>query len=1346
MVFFRSILVIICVSLQVHLLGQDYIIESELIDKNNGLAHTLTSSIFKDSTGHLWIGTKYGLNKYDGYTFELYTREKNNLYENATINHISQDSDGLIWIYHQISSNKNEDWTVKIDILNPKTKRITPFEHYFKGKIPFKYEDIKNCKINDLKQRIWIVTRQGDIYIYEHQRFRKVLSSKFSVEILTVGLNDNIALSNEKQLGIAHINAPKIKYTTTNQPIDKLRYDKSGYLWIVTLINQPNLVPYQILKTKDGEDLQPFYLKKDNAKINISKWFSEPTITPNGFWLVNLNDGLNLFDKSGKWLSNISSTLNISSQRHSLYICETLNHLWLNSVFGIIKLKIIPQRFEVIRPQSSPFMDSRGIGEAQNGHIYFNVVNSLYEYSPTTKGYKKLHDKNNYAILPFGEQIWTGNPSKMFAAQYNLKTDFSVEYMDTSEQKIYDTYSIIPSSIPHRLLFGTDKGLIYIDTFQQNIIHFKKYNGFEKLKSVPVNFLYANKYGIWVASNEGIYLLNEKEGIIAHWDIHNQGLPYNTIQHIFEDKQGQYWLATSGGGIIRWQPQLNNIPAAIYQQYTTSDGLSDNYTYAIYEDEYDNLWVSSDKGIMKIPKSSFNIQTFTTQEGLPHDEFNFTSHLKASDGSIYFGGLGGITHFHPQSFQDTNYTNTALRVTRYMVLENGKDTLTSKFSELSSSQKIVIHPSDKLFELEFVLMDFEPLETHLYQYKIEGYQNNWANTNQNLIRINSLPYGKYTLKIRGKHINKGWSNQEIILPISVLKPFYLQWWFVLSVIGGVIAFGVLGVRWRILMLKKDRQRLENEVQLRTETISQQAEDLKVLDQTKTRFFSNITHEFRTPLTLILGPLEQIIQEKPAKKQLYPKLENIKNNAKHLLNLINQLLDISKIETGNMNLELSYGNIILHTRQLVAQIQPLAINKLQNLEFVSSIDAWEINYDKDKWTKIIFNLLSNAVKFTPHKGKINVFIQALQNEKPTIQVIVKDSGVGIDDKKLPYIFNRFYQTDDSHTRLQEGTGIGLALVKELIELQNGTIEVESEVGVGTTFILKIPVLKTSNTPKENIYLPISTVIPSISDLPQFSKPTINEEKLQLLLIEDNAELRAYIKSCLDENIYQITEASNGEEGLEMAFKLIPDLIVSDVMMPKKDGFEVAETIRKTLSTSHIPLILLTAKSALESRLEGLKRGADAYLTKPFSPEELVLRIQKLIELRQLLQRQFSNVATQSQSVTTPAEIASFEQESQFIQDFKDYILQHLADEDLNGEKLCKVFLMSRMQLHRKIKALTNLPTGQFVRAIRLEKAKELLQSTSMNVSEVAYQTGFSSPTNFSRSFKKYFGISPSEINL
>lgn len=528
-------------------------------------------------------------------------------------------------------------------------------------------------------------------------------------------------------------------------------------------------------------------------------------------------------------------------------------------------------------------------------------------------------------------------------------------------------------------------------------------------------------------------------------------------------------------------------------------------------------------------------------------------------------------------------------------------------------------------------------------------------------------------------------------------------------------------------------RVENLLKL-SEAEKQQRQintQLAALDQLKTRFFTNISHEFRTPLTVIQGMANQILGQ-PDKWALKGG-DMILRNTNNLLNLVNQILELRKLESGQLSLNLVQSNIVAFLKYLTESFQSLAENKEINLSFISEQEKIWMDYDPEKILRIISNLLFNAVKFTSSGGAVNIVVSQFPEG---VRIIISDTGIGIPAEELPHIFGRFYQVDTSTTREGEGTGIGLSLSKELVHMMGGEIEVESQINVGTTFRIQFPILQ--NAPREEQFKKIDP-----EDLPQSyvagaatASPGSVGELPTLLIIEDNHDIVEYLASCLDDQ-YILLIARDGQQGIDMALEQVPDLIISDVMMPRKDGFEVCEFLKNDERTSHIPIIILTAKADHESRIQGLKKGADAYLAKPFNKEELLVRLEMLLALRRKLQARYASDALSEDE-------AVYEQEDDFIRKIRTIMEENLIDTSFSITELCEMVGMSRSNLHRKITALTGRSSSIFIRLIRLQKAREILVSTDYNVSEIAYQVGFSDPKYFTRAFTKEFGHSPKEV--
>lgn len=609
-----------------------------------------------------------------------------------------------------------------------------------------------------------------------------------------------------------------------------------------------------------------------------------------------------------------------------------------------------------------------------------------------------------------------------------------------------------------------------------------------------------------------------------------------------------------------------------------------------------------------------------------------------------------------------------------------------------------------------------------------------------------LKPGKYTLWLTidptnvVEEINED-NNIRLYGNIEITIPLYKQWWAkLIYVILTAIAL------WGLYLFLK--RRIELSRALRKER--KERERMQELDRVKSQLFTNITHEFRTPLTVILGMTDQVRQQyrRHERQGVESNLSMIERNGKNLLTLINQMLDLAKLESDTILLQPILGDVVDYTRYIFESLHSYAEMKGIHTRFLTDLDHLDMDYDPKRLQQIIYNLISNAIKFTPNEGYVEIELKKLPAQKEIgdgkediLQIAVSDTGIGIPASKLPFIFDRFYQVDDTHTKKVAGSGIGLALAQELTKLMNGKITVESEEGKGSTFYVNLPIRQEAE--RVEIKPAIENFIPEIVEgnvevtSPIESKT--EEERPVVLVIEDNADVRQYIRACLQEK-YQVEVAVNGQVGVDKAIELIPDVIVSDVMMPEKDGFEVCDILKQDERTSHIPFILLTAKAAVEDRLAGLKRGADAYLTKPFNREELLIRIDQLLKLRKRLQLRYAQMTLPA----TPAIDEAIKVEDAFLLKIQALIKENLSDTEYGIEQVCDALALSRSQLHRKLKALTDRSSSHYIRSIRLQKGKELLLTTDLSMSEVAYDVGFSDPNYFSRAFLKEFGQRPTEL--
>ena len=1353
----KSILYLLFLLVPQLLLGQKDLFDIQHFSIKEGLPDYQTLHIEQDKNGYIWGNTIGSLFRYDGYQFKVY-RKQELAVSGGEFVHFAIDDDGLVWYFDF------DKQPLKVRILDPKQGKNVSVDVFFKNKLPFSSQEITHI-YRDKQLGMVILTKRSGFFTYQNGQFKLRYQHNVPIEYSRVrsGEDGNIWFCHQDTLFQILANG-QIKTTVKRDFILDI-IDVNGSIYVSYgnfFENKPDLrfsemvnyikkekPQYERISGKPIDELEnktpnlayhsPFVDKERYQWIILKE---HPKATLIGKSIHNQI----IFNKIMPLDNEETSDKTLSVGIRELYE-DRQSNIWVTSDNGIYK----------ISRRRIPF---KSYLQGKSARGIFRIGNELLVHHHKSSIVNLTTGEATDLDLPLMRLTFFKNKHKLWiGAEYGLtywntkwnkidwnKTDWKKSDFYFRELKGYQYIVPFKSKKTDRLWMGTSKGLVYLDTKKDKIVAFETNN--ERLNKATIRYLYENKDGVWLVTNQGLFCMNVQGSVLKEWNIQN-GSPSNDFYHLHEDKKGIFWLGTADVGLIRWNSKTKK-----QKVFGREEGFLNENIYAVYEDKDNFLWLPTDYGLIRFNKTTYEVNTYLEEHGLPNNEFNTYSHYQDSLGNLYFGGVNGVVMFHPKDFIKNTLTDIPLHLTAYKVLPEGEEELLDFTKTALQTNCLTFRPNDKFFEVHFALMDFKNNGKRLYAYQIKGYDNTWRYTTDNFIRINSLPYGNYELVIKGQVDSIAWSSKVLKIKIAVLRPFYLQWWFIVLGIATVAISVFLFFKNKTRNLLKEQIRLEKMVLDRTakiqedkETIAAQAEALKEMDGIKTKFFSNITYEFRTPLTLILGPTKQLYEaeETPQKRQ---KLQSILKNTRLLLHLINQLLDLSKLESHKMTVSWRYGNVIKYTEELLNSFAALAEQKEQQLIFKSDETVWETYFDKEKWHKIVFNLLSNAIKYTEAQGEIQLVIKKIkQNEQEIIYLKVCDNGIGIHAKDLPQIFNRFYQVDSSLTRFQEGAGIGLALVKELIELQGGTIEVQSVINKGTTFEVKIPVPQgdinlSMLTPSEFTHSTIQTLPITAAEIE--GKQIGIGEKLEVLIIEDNADMRDYISSCLDHTKYQISMANDGEAGLQKAFEIVPDLIISDVMMPKKDGFEVVTTLRQHTATSHIPIILLTAKSALDSRLEGLSRGADVYLTKPFSPKELVIRVQKLIELRQLMQERYQNkeknvVETQTDSIKI------YQEEDVFITELKTYILQNIENSNLSVETISEHFDISRSQLYRKVKALTNESVVVFIQKIRLETALVLIQENQLTLSEIAYQTGFSSSSYFSKVFKHIYGKNPSEVS-
>jgi signal transduction histidine kinase/AraC-like DNA-binding protein/ActR/RegA family two-component response regulator len=741
--------------------------------------------------------------------------------------------------------------------------------------------------------------------------------------------------------------------------------------------------------------------------------------------------------------------------------------------------------------------------------------------------------------------------------------------------------------------------------------------------------------------------------------------------------------------------------------------------------------VATKKGIARLNPDGMTYKFYDDRDGLDNHSFNPRAFFRSPhSGMIYAGGRNGLSVFAPGSIQDNPFTPPVwITGLRKYASRKGKPTETA-VKGMAGRPKIELSHWENIMAFELTSLNFRNPEKNQFAYRLIGFNDNWINIGtQRELTFTNLDAGAYTLQVKAGNNDGVWNETPTELTIVVHPPWWKTWWAY-----ALYGFFFFTVFYLLRRYELNRQRLA----FNLDAEKAEAARLMELDDFKTRLYTNLTHEFRTPLTVILGLADQIDQPSGIR-------EVLRRNAKGLLRLVNQILDLAKLEAGQLKLDLALTDIVPYMQYLTESYQSYAAGKQINLVAYMETERLLMDIDEEKLHSVVANLLSNAIKFTPQGGKV---ILHLREEGGTLLLKVRDNGIGIAAGQLPRIFDRFYQVDGTATRAAEGTGLGLALTKELVELMGGQISVSSQEGKGTEFTVALPITRQAPPAQEHrTGLVAPAPLPDRPMAQSVRRPAGGSTGLpQLLLIEDNEDVAFYIQSCL-EGRFALTLAPNGALGIAEALESIPDLIISDVMMPEKDGFELCDTLKHDERTSHIPIILLTAKADAASKISGLRRGADAYLTKPFDKEELLVRLEMLLERQKRMAAYFAQPGAAGLPVDEPAleaplapEIIAVE--DAFLQKVCAIVEEHYADEDFALPQLCQKVGMSRSQLFRKMKALIDESPSDFIRNYRLNEAKRLLETTDLNISEVAWAVGYKDVSHFSKSFQEAFGMPPS----
>lgn len=1280
---------------------------------DDGLPQSFISGINQDKDGFLWIATLDGLARYDGRQFKIFRSlagDASGIRAN-TINVSLPRANNTISLFYEgtMADDFNmETFEVKPNNLRTRLQNIPKANwkmgngYKTTGNWYFLMEQYKGIGwLNNANGKVSYANRangllrqdtitavaeaaDGKVYVLSHDGVHISDTAKTKFEFIKFNTGLKI-LPRPTDASFFYV-----ENTMEILPGNRLAILNNNSLIVVDVAHKTSTTYRIPEKPKTVVGDIPWFLKTDS---NGQVYFSYG----NRIFLLSNNGELKLL-----WENTAHPQLHISA-----FFIDRTDVLWLSvNAHGLLKIDL----------QSLPF---------QSFKYNTSFIADIMEMAGASRAAFPEHWVKQYSSYYFRQ---AGNNEGDLYASYNFLSQSEVyRFNKQGFQKL--VHAPAGSSIYGALMLMPGNELWAFDELNYCWYRWKTFDAVpEKLQldakaMAGMIFADAKFIGgyIWMSSYahgllqfDGTKLINRFSGPEP---IRNMPKDLTEICPDPVDKN-KFWIGSRGGGLVLW-----DVNKGLQKVYSTKDGLPNNTVYCILPDAEGKIWCSTNKGIFRLDQATGLISGFEKADGLAGNEFNRAHKFSFADGRLAFGGLDGFSVFDPADFdRKENNQSVTVQLTSLQINNQLQERGNPKsiVKESLSSLAVMRLPHNKNYlRIEFAAMAYNKPNKIKYRYQLVGADKEWIdNGNNNLVAYNALRPGSYTLKINATDNNGVWSAAVKELQIVIDPPFWFSWWAYLIYTLTALTLA----RW---FIKSRETKIKNKESLAFE--KREALRLRETDEMKDRFFNNITHEFRTPLTLIMSPLDKLGSDETLSPAATASVKLAQKNSRQLLKLITELLDFSKLNSGQLKLKLAAGDFNLFVSNLIQPFEASAKEKNVSFDFSSSVEEPFRLFDEEKWQKIISNLLSNALKFTPANGAIALTVAEAGNEN--VQLTVSDNGPGIPASQQQKIFERFYQVDDSAIRNYGGTGIGLSLVKELTELMNGSISLESKPGSFTRFMVEIPLPKASAP--QQIDNPAATFIkptqPSLVD---------GEEVPLVMIVEDNDELRAFIVESMQQH-YRMIEAADGLNAREIILQELPDVVISDVMMPGQDGFDLCTQCKNDNRTAHIGFILLTSKASQDAVVQGLKTGADDYITKPFNQTELELRLVNLLQLQKKVREHLqSTIITAQPQPVQPAITDPF-----LVQLYKE-IDDKIDDAQLGVDYLCNVMAMSRSTLNRKLKALLDISANDLVRQYRLKKATALLLE-GKDIANAAYSVGFSSPSYFTQCFKDQYGVTPSE---
>jgi signal transduction histidine kinase/ligand-binding sensor domain-containing protein/DNA-binding response OmpR family regulator len=1330
------------------------------ISTADGLSQNSVIAIHQDKFGQMWFGTRDGLNKYDGSRFTIF---RNDITNKTSISNdilaIEEDNSGKLWIgtynglncYDPVSNtfkrylndktnhtiNSNTIWCIKkigdemwfgtskgISVYNIKTRQFASALHSATDNTTLPSNNILSI-LKTKKGQIWIGTTKG-LCLLTNRKNGKFSFKNYplnTIDLLNVSAIAEDRFNNlwvgTKNKGLLKFNTSTNsfvsflsdeKYREISSEIRALAIDSKGSVWIGAYDGI-----YILGEDKSIQKINNNSSNNSNNNSGIEKVKSIFIDKKGSVWIGCYYKGVSMWDISNLNFSNYNQ----------------------NS-------KKIPMSFDVV---SSIVAD-------KNQNIYFGTEGggiTIYNKNTETTSYinNKIGQttKNDIKSMYLAENniLWIGIFSKGISA-YNTLTkrieDDRISAQLKDSLKDTGVYSIKTEGNGILWLGTFSKGLVRYNTVSKAFQFIRNENN--KPNSLSNNYvrtvLVDKQKRLWVGTLSGLNLIGLKnfqpnKYVVKHFFFDDVSLSGDDILTLFQDSHNKIWVGTKAKGLYYFDgKKFNRINLKIGNTVITS-------IHSILEDDDKNLWVSTNQGIIKYNTTRKTAVNYDQKDGITNNEFNDNAALKIGPNKFYFGSPSGATYFDAQKISINQYAPQVLITDLKIKNEttNPNDSLGILEKSIGYTKTITLDYDKANFSINFAIPNYIRSKKNQYSYRLTGLENNWTLTKNTEAMYAIQNPGTYVFEVRGANNDGIWNKYPTTLTVIVKPaPWRSIWAFLLY--GIVIGLGLYGLIWIMKSKARLKQKLELEY-LETKRIEEN-------NRAKLDFFTNISHEFRTPLTLILGPLQQILSNYNGTNEMYKKLLVIEGSANHLLSLINRLMDFRKLENDQVKLESANGNIVKFTKEIFLSFIEYAKDGDYHYTFEASEEEILVYFDRYKLERVFYNLISNAFRYTPKGGNINVKIN---HDHENLFIAVEDSGAGIAEEHIDKIFDLFFEVP-LHNNVQKnynkGTGIGLSIVKNIVKLHKGTIDVTNKETGGVVFKVTLPLGRAHLLDDEIIQdFKISDDIVQYTNQLETAEVTepediedyvLSTEKQTILLVEDHKVLRTFMKNLLKKE-YNIIEAENGKIAFEKALQFVPNLIISDVIMPEMVGTELCAKIKENLKTSHIPVILLTSRTSLVYKFEGLESGADDYISKPFNLMEFKLRVKNLLNSTERLKNKFA-----SEDNFVPSEITVSSLDEELLKKAFKIVEENISNEQFDIPFFCSELGVSRTMLFLKIKAWTNYTPNEFIHEIRLKRAAQLLEQNKLNVSEVSYKVGFNNPKYFSKCFQKKYGETPSQF--